>query len=645
MKSRLYKISIWFLTVIIAISFLTQKAIPVYAAKSEFSVNGRKYIFDNDNEYVLKDAKSVVLRNIDSLGKFKISGSASEIKLNGGIQRFDVSNGNLDISYTFNKKELPSKDSEWHIKSDNTKSINNVKLSKKIDEGAILVETSLDGKNWIKSKEQTNYFSSNSDKPIYTTSEIQLLNGCYYRITVVYEQERVSGNSKILFVNKKDKEHRRIAEVYEFYAVNSKAQSEGVSSAQIKPREELGKLVNAGNNDGYSKTDAITKDDIHYGWTIGTFTINGFTQKQGDDNKPVFLKNVGDQVTLWFTLQQDINKLNNNSDLSIADDKKGYDEKFQTPKTDMGRGTLIIGYTDTENHKHAPVIYTDYLDACSTTSADTRVVLYEEGDYEVALDYKVKGKLISNTKIPGVSVVGKTYDYRVSFKFSVHNSNAMLYPFDIKTGSELQNRAVTSNGFRIDLANSKDLDVFVTHSVITENGSGRHIEDNRGTKAAKDGSTYTKSGIYTLEVENTYTKQQTTKTIYVGDDPFLVALANSGLTVDELDDALASGYVIDENGNLTAPNNPQPAMEEKVNEAAKKVEKEAQAEAAASAATEAQSTNEISEENTAKSSSSYSADANKKQSESKNNLIIPIISVAVVIIIIGIIVLKKKKNK
>ena len=77
--------------------------------------------------------------------------------------------------------------------------------------------------------------------------------------------------------------------------------------------------------------------------------------------------------------------------------------------------------------------------------ANTRVQLFEEGDYEVALDYEVtKSQLIP-----------QTHHYRIFFKFSVRNANCMVYPFDIVTGAELTNSSVTENWFSLDLAKSR----------------------------------------------------------------------------------------------------------------------------------------------------------------------------------------------
>ena len=66
---------------------------------------------------------------------------------------------------------------------------------------------------------------------------------------------------------------------------------------------------------------------IMYGWSLGTFLVNGYTREISSNGTPVFLKNVGDKVTLWFTLTQDINNLNGKSALTISEDTNGYDQR------------------------------------------------------------------------------------------------------------------------------------------------------------------------------------------------------------------------------------------------------------------------------------------------------------------------------
>lgn len=559
------------LAVVVTLSNIAFVPQEVCAKSSEISLKAETYLFDGDAHYEFDEAQSKNPADISSVGTLKISGDVKSDGKENDFDKLNVSEGNIEIKYEFSN--LSTDEEDWHIVSDKTDKVNGEKLNGAIKQGIVLIQTSLDGITWINSGEITDYFAEDRTDPIYTTSEIQLLNGCYYRILVGYKEEMKTGSKKVLFVNTNKTESRKIAEVYEFYAINEGAKNSESSSPEKAPRqvyEDKNLVVNTGKDNGYSEKNSLTAKDVHYGWGIGTFTVNGYTQTQENaDGSTVFLKNVGDQVTLWFSLNQDINKLDQNESLAIANDKNGYDQYFQTKKTDMGRGTLIISYTDSQNHKYDPVIYTDYLAACSTTSADTRVVLYEEGDYEVALDYEIKS---TPRKVGAVEVVPEYTNYRTYFKFSVHNSNAMLYPFDVATGSELQNRAVTSNGFRIDLANSKDLDVYVTQTQITVNGNGKHIEDSRGTKAAKDGSEYTKEGIYTLDVKNTYTKQETVKTIYVGSDPFLIALSNYDLSVKDLDNKLSDGYSITDDGKLVAPVVPESEAEVKDKNTAKTAE-------------------------------------------------------------------------
>lgn len=113
-------------------------------------------------------------------------------------------------------------------------------------------------------------------------------------------------------------------------AVPSLALAEGESSDGTK--YYLGKSVNAGKDTGYSEDNAIDKDDVHYSWKLGQFVVSDYTRVADDDGTPVFLKNVGDEVTLSFNLQQDINQLNGNANVTIDSDLNGYDQRLGVPQ-------------------------------------------------------------------------------------------------------------------------------------------------------------------------------------------------------------------------------------------------------------------------------------------------------------------------
>ena len=304
-------------------------------------------------------------------------------------------------------------------------------------------------------------------------------------------------------------------------------------------------LVNAGYDTGYKEKNDITKDDPHFGWNLGKFNITGYTRITNEDtDTPVFLKTVGDKVALWFKLDQDITKLNGDENLKISDDSNGYDEYFGIKETNFKEGTLIIKHSDYQNKNQKPVVYTDYLNSKLNKGADTKVELFEEGDYEVALDYEIE----KNSK---VLLIPKTeyFNYRIFFKFSVRNGNCMVYPFDTKTNEELTNTSITPNGFRLDLAKSRYLDINIKKEVLKEGADGL-AEDIRFNGPAKDGAQYTSEGIYTITVSNRYTDQQTEKKIYVGNNNLLKAHITTGLSISEIKKKIEAGAEINDDGTI-----------------------------------------------------------------------------------------------
>lgn len=301
------------------------------------------------------------------------------------------------------------------------------------------------------------------------------------------------------------------------------------------------KVVNTGLDTGYSESNTIKEGDPHFGWKLGKFVVSGFTSRTSDE-VPVFLKNSGDQVELSFQLNQSIDSLNGDDTIKISGDGNGYDEYFGIPKTDFGRGTLITKHTDYQNASAEPTVSTEYLSSIEV-GADTHIDMYEEGDYEVALDYEIES--------PGLLPFRPAYNnYRIYFKFKVRNSNTMMFLFDTATNNELFNGSVTSSGFRIDMAGSHYLDVSVKKEVLNSTGDGL-TEDVRFNKAATDGAVFEDEGIYTVTVKNPNTGEEaTTKRIYVGTDDAMKASVANNMTLAEAQEQIAEGATVAEDGSL-----------------------------------------------------------------------------------------------
>lgn len=304
-------------------------------------------------------------------------------------------------------------------------------------------------------------------------------------------------------------------------------------AAEDSERIYLGKAVNTGLDNGYSESKQIVEGDPHFGWTLGEFSVTGFTRDttDPDDGSTVILKNVGDTVTLWFTLEQNISHLDGDASLTVADDNNGYCNDMEVGQTDMGRGTLLIRKTDYQGHVEDTQIYTDYL-AAKTVGADTKVQLFEEGDYEVTLLYEISK---TEHRVGDFAVAPSYNNYRISFKFKVRNSNCMVYPFDVESGSELADGDTTTAGFKLDLARSRYLDIDIKRANLKDGENGE-TEDVRFNTAAKDGDEYTTPGVYHFTVKNKYTGEETEKTIYVETSDESGTAADAGAANKEASD-------------------------------------------------------------------------------------------------------------
>lgn len=116
-------------------------------------------------------------------------------------------------------------------------------------------------------------------------------------------------------------------------------------------------VVNAGKDTGYSENNEITKNDPHYGWKLGSFSISGYTQEIiNTDGTVTFLKTVGDEVALSFQLNQNIDKLNDKDNLVIADDKNGDESLKNLEKIGEERiGKYLIVTVKNNNEKNVQI--------------------------------------------------------------------------------------------------------------------------------------------------------------------------------------------------------------------------------------------------------------------------------------------------
>ena len=298
--------------------------------------------------------------------------------------------------------------------------------------------------------------------------------------------------------------------------------------------------VSTGTDNGYSEDNEISWGDPHFGWELGYFYVTGYSQvTQDSDGNALILKNVGDEVNLWFYLAQDIDHLDGRDDLAISDDTNGYDKRVGIDKTDFGRGMLIVKHTDYHNSYKDAGPHVDYLSALGSQNSTTNVELCEEGDYEVILDYEiVEGtdlKPFGITLPFEIPFTKKYTNYRISFKFSVRDADSMVYPRDAVSGAVLPTDSYAEQGFYIDTANSKYLDIDLKQEVLKEGVSGTVLDTKMNSRVSPDDEkVYSDEGIYTITATNRETGLDTKKVIYVGRGSLLKTCVETGRSIDEV---------------------------------------------------------------------------------------------------------------
>ena len=531
-------------------------SLAIYAAEEKETLTGKTYDLEEKDEYEISKAVEVS----DNASRFWLSGDISDISTKNGFVSYAVNSGNLKIllDKEFGVNLFTSeKEEDWHIITDKSKIVDSTKLTDNIVSGAIIVQTSKDGKAWKSVDMETDIYNKmdsinnrviNGEEinAFYETTNVQITTGCYYRIIVAYKLQRTVDSSKVLFVEVKNTEEKERLEIYEFYAYNPNVNQ--AEKLDIKDSYEFSDVYRVGSQDGFDNPEPLNSDDPHNDWKMGRFYVSGYTNVTDDERVPVFLKVPGDKVALWFNLEQELDKCNGRTDVSVEDISSGSDIYFGTPTiNNFGRGALIIRRTD-KNNKKERYIYTNYLEASATVGANTRVDLFEEGDYEVALDYQ----LHYDKPFVFGTTTSKTLTYRVFFEFKVRNGDISVFLRDVDTNQFITNANVTEHGFYIDVANSQYLNIFIKREVLSDSLDGL-VEDTRFTGVAKEGRYYTDEGIYTVTVKNPATEQCEEWRVYVGNSDILKAYMATGISISEINERMAAGAYIDENGQIIDP--------------------------------------------------------------------------------------------
>lgn len=524
-----------------------------FADTSIVEVIGSVYEFDKNSNYgITEETGYMPTRHDNTYGKCSIQAKMADITEQDGIMSIGIKSPSVGFCYTYGNEELYETDEygEWTLADDSGKKVDDIKLDSKIGKGVIIIQSSADGWNWQTEFTETDTFEKTPYRadPVFTANAEQFAQGCYYRIIVAYKEQNLTDSKQVLWFDVKDYDYRKKAEIYEFYLFDAGIEEEQEADPeQPKGTVSLGSVTKA-DGPGYVADKGIETNDPHYGWDLGAFSITGFSGQTEEDGTPVFIKNDGDQIKLSFRLEQDIDKLNGKDSLKVEADREGSDTYFDIYETDFGRGALIIRKTDSAEAAASPAVYSGFLEANARLDTDVEIQAFEEGDYEVALDYLVKEEKNGGFFFfrPAES---KDHYYSIFFRFSVRNGNCEIFPIESDTGRALTDRCLTETGFRLDLSRSRFLDVSVKRVVLSKGEDG-WTSDIMFDRAATEGEDYSEEGFYTITAKNSYTGQETSIRIYVGTDPLLKAHVVTGRPLSDIEELVASGATIKEDGTM-----------------------------------------------------------------------------------------------
>ena len=522
-----------------------------YRDDPDMYIPGKIYEYDEKHDYTVSSFYYLERSSeLETLGQLSVTGSFIGTATEENITALEVGGSeNFSFSYIYSNSLFNSDKFNWHIVSDSTRKVDGIDLGGSIGTGAVVIETSPDREHWTLSERYLDILripEGSFDAKSYTVSSMQLTEGCYFRVIVAYKLEEQVDDTRFWFIDTSDKESKRVAEVYEFYAACDIQDTERAASNGNKLR--VGETVYAGDHSSYSQSSEITYRDPHYGWNLGTFSLSGYTETLGDE---LLIKEPGEKVSLWFSLSQaDLNKLHGDRDLSIKADTNGSDRQFGISGKDFGRGALIIRRTDAGGLAEEPQIISDFLASIDTPFTDTLVTVFEEGDYEAALDYRINedGFFFDDQ-----------YDYRTSFKFSVRNRGCSVDLLDCLTGDNLNEAVSAENGFKLDSPSSRYLRMKVSLSQWTEKENG-YTETHIFDRAPEENELFKEEGIYTVTAVNPTLDpaggNPYIKKIYVGSDDVIRAYVsgkNEDMTVNMIADIIKKGGTVDEDGTVIPP--------------------------------------------------------------------------------------------
>lgn len=144
-----------------------------YAKESSATIKSDIYEFASNAHY---EFSSATTSGGNAFGSFTISGDLKNAGSQNGVPAYSVNSEKVDFHYGYSPSQLDVPETEWHLIEDKAKKIDGISLDKNILSGAIMIQSSKNGVDWITDMTVTDVFTPDTDlsNALYSTTGIQL---------------------------------------------------------------------------------------------------------------------------------------------------------------------------------------------------------------------------------------------------------------------------------------------------------------------------------------------------------------------------------------------------------------------------------------------------------------------------------------
>lgn len=201
-------------------------AINVFASETSMNVFGTSYELADESTFNTngKTNSSMLCYGKKSLGRMVVVGDIGTQGDYNGTTAYSV-NDSICFKYTYNGDFNKKEKTDWQITSSDEKAVNGNELQKKVQDGVIIIQKSIDGKSWEDATEPIYdvFGKANTDKEkdiIYSVSKDEIMHGTYFRVIVAYRMERQTTAGG--FMKAAEYERKSFLEEYRFYVCTDK---------------------------------------------------------------------------------------------------------------------------------------------------------------------------------------------------------------------------------------------------------------------------------------------------------------------------------------------------------------------------------------------------------------------------------------